>query len=195
MAKDTKNTAADAAFDISKYLPEGWSEKDFKTIGGFRMMVTPQVSYENRAPVFGVIMGIQVMPPRESLNKKGEKEDWACVLVELRAPTIATKSGTRDNTEVPIGTDILIPMNGSLNNNHDLIKAAQDPAHVYIGLFTVTGQVDTGMPTPMWEYEVKVAMSKPLKRDGRYALLHRQQPKGLLTTGESFNAQTGEVSA
>lgn len=165
--------------DLSKYLPEGFDASGFESVGGFIPIVPAQLTHDEHSPVMGWIVGVIDMPQRESLNnRKGEKEDWQTIQVHLMAPTKALLNG--EVLEIPPGKDVMIPINGSLKNNHELLMAACDHTKVYLGQFSVTGQQDTsgGKLNPMWAYDVK--LHKQTKaREGRYLLKTTQQPKML----------------
>jgi hypothetical protein len=44
---------------------------------------------------------------------------------------------------------------------------------VFLGIFTVTGQLNVGKQSDMWDYDVRVAMDKPKARTGAFALYNK----------------------
>lgn len=195
MANDkSKDKGASAAtktiekpIDFSQYLPAGYDAGELQKVGGLVPLVPAEVMFERKAVVAGWVIEIIDMPPRPSMSKKGEKEDWKGVLIELTGPTFA-QSGD-DVIERKAGDAVVIPFTGSLKNNRPLIVAAADPEKMYLGLFRVVGQVDTGKPSPMWDYEVQLH-PKPRVRTGAY-LLSGAAPKALPAHNATMPATTG----
>lgn len=170
MATNKKNAPANenvdisaALKDIAKFLPEGFSLDDFKKVGGLRPICVPEPNMGR--PIVGYIVAELDMPQRK------DKSDWSALLITLISPAMA-KAG-EDIVEIPPGREVLIPVSGSIKNNGDVRAAALDPKNVYIGIFTVTGQVDVGKASDMWDYDVRVAMDKPQPRTGAFALYTR----------------------
>jgi len=196
---DKKNAKAttDTGIDISKFLPEGFEADGLVTVGGLRNICPAEVTYEQKSPIAGYIVTVMDMPLRESLNRKGEKEPWQAIIVRL---THATKGlEGEDVVTIEAGKDVLVPVNGSLRNNADLLRAASDSDSVFFGVFQVTGKIETGKPTPMWNYEVQIH-KKTVARTGSFAIYNRPvfasaNGARLLPGGNMFDAKTGEVAS
>jgi len=166
--KNKKNGNIDA--DPTRgHMPEGFTEQDLEVTGGLDPLAPAKISFENKSPVFGVLIGAEDMPPRPSLDpvkrKAGIKEDWVSFVVLLTAPTKGQVGKDGPVQDVPAGKIVRIPETGNLTNNRDLLRCAYDKDNVYLARFTVLGQRQVNdMPTPMWDYEVKIAKSKPVSR-------------------------------
>ena len=184
MAASKKNTPAEPTVDmntilkdVAQFLPEGFSLDDFQSVGGLRPICAPE--FNNAKPVLGYIVAELGMPPRK------DKSTWTAILVTLLSPAMA-KAG-EDIVEIPPGRDVLIPVGGSLKNNGDLRAAAADQESVFLGIFTVTGQIDVGKQSDMWDYDVRVALDKPKARTGAFALYNKPAAPALpagFATGE-----------
>ena len=184
MAASKKNTPAEPTVDmntilkdVAQFLPEGFSLDDFQSVGGLRPICAPE--FNNAKPVLGYIVAELDMPPRK------DKSTWTAILVTLLSPAMA-KAG-EDIVEIPPGRDVLIPVGGSLKNNGDLRAAAADQESVFLGIFTVTGQIDVGQQSDMWDYDVRVALDKPKARTGAFALYNKPAAPALpagFATGE-----------
>jgi len=162
------NTAATAPkvekFDMRAFLPEGFSESDFDVIGGLRPICQPETMM--KYPVCGYVVALLDMPQRK------DKSDWRALLIHLTGATKA-KAG-EDIVEVAAGEEVLVPINGNLKNNPDLLNAACDPRNVYIAWLQCVGQLDVGKASDMWNFEVKLSR-KSIQRQGRYALQQHNQ--------------------
>ena len=186
MAKNTKQTAAkpEMNVDLTKFLPEGFSLSDFDVVGGLRPICPPELN--EGSPIVGWVVTLLDMPDREDGSK------WQALLINL-ASTAKAKAGD-DIVDVEPGQDVLIPVGGNLKNNADLLNAAVDPHKVVMGIFTVTGQQDVGKPSPMWTYDVRLAIKKAKTRDGAFALYNRpvatpaQIPTTFIPRGEVMGA-------
>jgi len=176
-AAETSIDLAAALKDVAQFLPEGFSLDDFQAVGGLRPICAPE--YNTGKAVVGYIVAELDMPPRK------DKSAWSAILVTLLSPAMA-KAG-EDIVEIPPGRDVLIPVGGSLRNNGDLRAAAADQESVFLGIFTVTGQIDVGKQSDMWDYDVRVALDKPKARTGAFALYNKPTAPALpagFATGE-----------
>jgi hypothetical protein len=54
------------------------------------------------------------------------------------------------------GDHVLIPMGGALANNAGLLKALTSPSQIYICIFQSTGPRNTGKPSDMWDFDVRI---------------------------------------
>lgn len=169
MAKEDKSKASIPSTqpDLSKYMPEGYSQAELQKVGGLTPIVPAELLHDREAIVAGWIVALLEMPPRESMSRKGEKEPWHALLIELTGPCPAQSGQTV--VERVKGDMVVVPVGGSLKNNRDLLRAATDTKNVYFGTLRVVGSIDTGKPTEMWDYEVQVH-PKPKERTGIYAL-------------------------
>lgn len=156
----TKPKAAD--IDMKAFMPEGMSEDDLSVVGGLRPICQPEEMMG--APVGGWIIGILDMPPRK------DKSEWRALLVETTGACRA-KVGEEVQT-IDAGEEVLIPLNGNLKNNPDLLNAAASDTHVFWGFLQCVGQVELGKPSPMWDFDVKLNKKSPKPRTGKY-LLHQ----------------------
>jgi hypothetical protein len=146
--------------DMKAFMPAGMTEDDLSVVGGLRPICQPEEMMGN--PVGGWIVAIIDMPPRK------DKSEWRALLVELTGACRA-KVGEEVQT-IEAGEEVLIPLNGSLKNNPDLLNAAASSSHVFWGFLQCVGQVDLGKPSPMWDFEVKLNKKNPIARTGKYAL-------------------------
>ncbi len=162
--KPTTDTAT-PEFDLSAFLPEGFSADDFKSVGGLRPICQPDLMQQ--FPVGGYIIGLLDMPKRK------DGSDWQALLIELTGATKA-KAGV-EIVNIEKGKEVLVPLNGNLRNNPELLNAAVDPVNVYIGFLHCKGEVDVGKPSAMWDFEVKIH-SKTIKRTGKF-LLNQRAPR------------------
>jgi hypothetical protein len=161
--------------ELAKFLPQGFTLDDFVVVGGLRPIVTPELNQEQ--PFAAKIVALLQMPPREDGSK------WSAILAFLMSPA---KAQAGDETvAIEAGKEVLIPVGGNLGNNADLLNAASSAENVYTGIFSVTGTLDTGKPSPMWVYEVRIAKNKPEKRTGQFALYNKPAPE--------LNAAPGDV--
>lgn len=169
MAKNNQQAAGNVGkvdpkiAELAKFLPAGFTLDDFEVVGGLRPIVTPELNSEQ--PFAAKIVALLEMPPREDGSK------WRAILAHLVSP--AKASAGEETVTIEAGKEVLIPVGGNLGNNPDLLNAAVSPDSVFTGLFAVTGQLDTGKPSPMWVYEVRIAKSKPEKRIGQFALYNK----------------------
>jgi hypothetical protein len=172
MAKKEAVVESKKRINLAAYLPQGMDEGELLKIGGLRPIAAAQISYEQGTPVAGFVLGILDMPPRDVLDPKrrGEKEPWEAVLVELTASTYALVGG--EEALIEAGKEVIIPVNANLANNRELRIVAEDPDRVHWCLFVSEGQVDLGKGlNPMWDYDVRLAPPKHSKpRTGRYRL-------------------------
>jgi hypothetical protein len=118
-------------------------------------------------PVIGWIVALLDMPPRKSDGKA-----WQGLLINL-VSTAQAQTSDGEIVMVEAGKDVIIPVGGSLKSNSDLLAAAVDPRKVTIGMFHVTGQRDVGKQSPMWDYDVRLALKKQQAREGAFALYHK----------------------
>jgi hypothetical protein len=168
MASEKKNGTKD--FDISKFLPEGFSNEEFVTIGGLRPIVTPAIQFEKQSIVVGLLLGWVPMPPRPS-----DGSEWDAILVKLTGPTLALAAG-EETIEAKAGETVLIPVGGNLGNNHELYAASCDPKNVHLAIFAVTGQIKVNnQPSKMWSYDVKLHR-KSIPRTHETALVKSLKP-------------------
>jgi hypothetical protein len=191
----TTNSDGHIEIDISHLLPEGYAKDELVTVGGLRPIVGAELSFERRSAIVGHLVALLDMPPRPSLQNPNEKEPWQALLVRLSATAWAMVGA--DAVEVPAGKDVLVPLNGNLRQNHDLIGAAADQVNVWVGGLYVTGQVDLGVKgrNPMWNYSVQIH-KKPIPRTGAFALFNRPTralPPGITSDGTVYDVQTGEI--
>ena len=149
--------------ELAKFLPPGFTLDDFVVVGGLRPIITPELNQEQ--PFAAKIVALLDMPPREDGSK------WRAILGYLVSPAKA-RAGDETVTVEP-GKEVLIPVGGNLGNNADLLNAAVSTDSVYTGIFAVTGTIDTGKPSPMWVYEVRIAKTKAEKRVGQFALYNK----------------------
>lgn len=181
--KPTANTAPEARkFDMKAFLPEGFSEDDFDIVGGLRPICQPESMMQY--PVAGFVVALLEMPQRK------DKSDWRALLIHLTAATKA-KAG-EDIVEIEAGEEVLVPVNGNLKNNPDLLNAACDPNNVYVAMLVCTGAIDVGKQSDMWNFEVKLSR-KAIKRQGRYALHNRAVP-AQLASGPSAPLERGAIT-
>jgi len=167
--KNQARTAPEAPkFNMKAFLPEGFSEEDFDIVGGLRPICQPETMQQY--PVAGYVVALLDMPQRK------DKSEWRALLIHLTGATKA-KAG-EDIVEIAAGEEVLVPVNGNLKNNPDLLNAACDPANVYVAMLYCTGQIDVGKQSDMWNFEVKLSR-KAIKRQGRYALHNRAVPSQL----------------
>ena len=150
--------------NLKGLLPEGFDEKDFAITGGLRPIVSPELMMDN--PVVGWIVTRQEMPDRD------DGTAWSAFLVQLTGPCKAVDRGENEIIEVPAGSEVIIPISGALRNNRELQIAALDPARVYLGIFSVSGQVNVGKPSPMWAFDV-LLHKRTIPREGAFALHNR----------------------
>lgn len=168
--------------DLAKFLPKGFTLDDFEVVGGLRPICPPELNQD--APIVGYVVSIIPMPKRKS-----DKSDWDCLLVTLLS-TAQAKTSDGEIVTLEEGEDVLIPIGGSLKNNAGLLSSACDARKVVPGIFTVIGQVDTGKPSDMWEYEVRLAFKKAVPREGKFALYNKPVfaiSNGAVTPGEVVN--------
>ena len=148
-----------AKFDMKAFLPAGFTEDDFDIIGGLRPICQPETMMTH--PVCGYVVALLDMPKRK------DGSEWRALLIHLTGATKA-KAGD-DLINVEADNEVLVPVNGNLKNNPDLLNAACDSRAVYIAFLQCTGQLDVGKQSEMWNFEVKLSR-KSIVRQGRYAL-------------------------
>lgn len=169
-AAQAANVREFTAADLKAFLPAGFEAADFDVVGGLRPIVSPDILFEGQQPLVGFIVALLDMPPRE------DKSEWRALLVETTG-NVSAKVG-EDTVVIPAGKEILLPLSGSLKNNPDLLNAACDGSRVFLGIFSVKGQVDTGKQTPMWDFEVQLH-KKTIARTGKYSL-HQHNSVGTI---------------
>lgn len=145
-------TSDGEVIDFSGYLPAGYRAEDLQETGGLTPLVPAEYAYREGVIVAGWIIAIVTMPPRPSLKERGKKEDWDTILVQLTRGCKAVASD--EEVDVPAGGYVMIPVNGNLRVNSDLMRAAKDPTRIYFGVFQVTGTKDVGQGSEMWAYKV-----------------------------------------
>lgn len=163
-AKREAQIAKPADIDLKAFLPEGFSEDDLSTIGGLRPICQPEEMM--KSPVGGWIVALLHMPPRK------DKSEWDAILVETTGACRALVGEEIQTIEA--GKEVLVPVNGALKNNPELLNAACDGARVFWGLFQVVGQVELGKPSPMWDFKVQLH-KKTIPRTGKYLLNQAQR--------------------
>lgn len=159
-AKRETQMAKPAEVDMKAFLPAGMSEDDLSEVGGLRPICQPEEMQDS--PVAGWVVAILDMPARK------DKSEWQALLIETTGACRA-KVGEEIRT-IDAGEEVLIPLNGNLKNNPDLLNAAASQTHVFWAFLRCTGQVDLGKPSPMWSFLVKLNKKEPKPRTGKYAL-------------------------
>lgn len=202
MAKEQKKNDAKVTedgmikIDIGALLPEGYAKDDLVTVGGLRPIVPAEVTFERRSPIVGYLLTVIDMPLRPKIGNPSEKEPWQTLLVRLTQPAFAQVGD--DVKEIPAGKDVVVPINGNLRNNHDLLGAAVDQQNVWLVAMYVEGQIPMkDNKNDMWSYVVQIH-KKAIARTGPFALFNRISralPPGTAkaSDGTVYDAVTGEV--
>ncbi len=209
MAKNDKAPAVETPavdFDISQYLPEGWSEKDLVKTGGLPPIYNLDLAFAKKWPaVAGWIHKFEILPIKDD-----PKPRITIAVSEIVKPTHGTRGPRRSQefVDVAAGETINVPMTGNLKVNRELLMAIQDVENIYFGVFFVADQKyvnDKG--NAMWVFDCRIAFDKKKPRSGRYMLtpayVHAiaRGDLALLAKGElpqtrdgsSFDPVTGEV--
>lgn len=179
MAKDKQkaaqtSTGAEAAFDWSQYLPEGYAAEDLQKVGSLTPIYSFQNAYDEKwAPVIGLPveismrdMGKEIEDPKQRFRE--------FLTVELKVATKATR-GSKDEQEIvdlEPGQDILVPMGGNIRNIRELRASVTHAAGVPLVALRVEGQLELrqpGKPSPMWVVDVNIH-PKLAPRTGRFTL-------------------------
>jgi hypothetical protein len=210
--------AADAApdfFNYDDYLPAGIKSDDGRNIGGFTPIYSPEDAWADgdKASQFPIVAGwlcyFEILP-----EKKRGKETFIPKMIKVIVEA-ATKgmSGTGDAklaVDVPKGKAVMIPLTGNLLYNQELLDAVADEKNVHFATFRLIGQVDTGMPSPMWHWEVRLYDKATKIRSSDYALpaagsrIDRVLSEGKVppgaqigrtADGQTYDRATGEVTS
>lgn len=183
MAKDKTETKAKNATNTAPITSHGVTvtDDDFEEVGGLRYVCLPELN--EGKPVTGWLVSLLTMP---------EKFKWQqAILVCLTEPANVVVDD--ETIQAQPGEDVLIPVSGNLKNNDALLKACVDTKEVIMGRFTYKGEIDTGKPSKMKEFEVKLAFKKKIQRTGAFAL-HNQPPVGYFT-GEVLDKNGAPVKS
>lgn len=180
----SKGPKALSEINLKAFLPEGFSEKDFDIVGGLRPICSPESMLDPDSPVVGWVVALLDMPNRE------DGSEWRALLVELTGN--ATAKVGDDIVVIPAGKEVLIPVSGALKNNPELLNAAFDATRVFLGIFRIIGQVDTGKPSKMWEYEVALH-KKTIARVGKYTL-QQHNAVGVVETRTAAQLNKGDIT-
>lgn len=198
MAKDKNQTQATEGnqddFDYSKFLPEGFEAKELRKIGGLTPIYAGKLALEQKwSPCVGYIVAMETLDMGEDEEPKQRYREF--LIIEVSAPTkgVLGPKNEQEIVDVEKGGQILMPLSGNLKNIKSLRAAAGDSKRVYVGVFRVTGQKDTGRPTEMWVIDARIH-PKTIERTGRFDLPRGATPApelapngGTTSTGEVYD--------
>lgn len=203
MAKGNGPTSAqapapEAAFDYTKYLPEGVKAEDLTTFESLTPIYNAETALEEKwEPVVGYAYATEAL----KTLREGKDGEYTPIMirVHLTHPTKA-RAGTKESprtVDMKAGEDIYVPVNSALEINKRLEAAIMDTEKVHLLIFRVTGTMKTEHPNDMFTWEVKdTNHSKP--RTGKYAFVSNDVMKldgttRLLTSGGTADRVTGEI--
>ena len=182
MAKGNKaEVTNESPIDFSDYLPSGFGAEEVKKTGGLPPMYRPEKCWnvKDKEPVVGWLLGIRQMPPADG-------RDWEAIGIELTGPAnVCNADG--DVVRAEKGDLIFLPISGALAVNDQLRAACYSEDKVYLGIFRIKGQRDTGQPSKMWDYEVLVH-EKTIPRTGAHALYNTRSEAKALPSGREQTA-------
>jgi len=201
MAKKNETQAAGTVgdFDYSAFVPAGGNAKDLRTIGGFTPIYAPEEALDDSFPPAGGYLRCFEILPAVKVGKEMYIPKMISMIVTNDTKGVRGPKDAREVIDVPKTKRLLIPLTGNLLNNQELIDAVADPKNVHWAIFRVTGTQDTGQPTPMFVWDVKLLDTLTIKREGEYALpvggtgVERVLGTGETSTGEVYDTKTGEL--
>lgn len=161
--------ATEEVFDWSKYLPTGIKVDESTEDGSLTPIYAGEEALTNGwPPLIGRVDRIEVLP---AVKKGAEVYTPHMIRMVLLAPTKAM-GGTGDSkqeVDMKIGDDILLPISGSIKTKRKLLLAAINEKLVFTALIRVRGKLDTGAQSEMNDFEVRL-LNNAETRAGRYLL-------------------------
>jgi hypothetical protein len=167
---DNKQTAAEVD-PFAGYMPEGFDAKENKKVGGLTPIWGPKPAWEQKwPPCVGFMVCVETIDHGEEI-KDPKQRYREYIRMEAQVPTkgVLGPKNEQDVIDIKVGDDILMPMSGNIKNIKTIRGLIADRDNVYLAMFQVTGQQDTGQPTPMWKIDARIN-SKKTPRAGRFAL-------------------------
>lgn len=157
-------------FDLSKLLPEGVTIEDFEKAQGERYpIINVEAVFAHKIPVYGLILGVQDMPLKEG------DEPWSCVVMLLKAPSLS-KNDDGEIVKVEAERRALLRVSGGLKgfkNFEAISRAASDPENVYAMIVHCLGKTEITKEKKtfdMWDFDVRILWSKPIKRTAQLSI-------------------------
>lgn len=150
---------------------------------------------ENRVPVIGRVVGIEVIT-----LERADNPEWTVFLFETTHPTKSLNSAG-DVIQNQIGDRVIVTANHQIQS--EVLRFALDPKEVHtIGLLPKE-KIGIGSGKTMWTFEMKILKSEPrtgmypvpaLPGTGPVALLGAGG-RGMTADGSLYDPKTGEVTA
>jgi hypothetical protein len=190
----TNKNGIDTSIDKS-VLPEGFSAEEFQLTGQLTPIYAAKDAFEERWPkLIGFMKGIEELPT----VREGKDDAYTPMMIRFKviAATkgIQGKDDKREIVEIPIGSEVLLPISGNLRNNAKLLAAATNPNEYFLAQVVATGQVRVGKPSPMWELNVQLHPKGQRRAGTEYAMMVASGAPMLQTaTGAVYDPSTGEL--
>jgi hypothetical protein len=184
-------------FDWSGFLPEGYSADQLQQIGGLTPIFMPEMAYEEGAVCVGFVKWIEELPP-VTRGRGSNEEVYVPYLLRIQVtrdtPAVIGPKNAREIVTVPKGEDVLVPLSTGLLMNKKLLEAAHDLEFCFFVAMRVKGQIPTDQPSPLWDWDVRIDRTKPLKRQGDLILPTILARPALPAKGKTETAPQGATA-